>query len=115
MLDGDVDGEPEQATVPPPEVHPTPPGGVLSGPEVGPSGADPTAYDPTLIVDPLPDGGVITPPPPPEAETTTIGLHPEQDATDAGSQAGDLIGGVATTGSGGSAVGPVPVGATPAF
>lgn len=60
---------------PPPESTSGPIGGVLGGPEVGPSGSDPTAFDPSLIANPPPDG-VLTPPPPPEGDTSLDGYVP---------------------------------------
>jgi hypothetical protein len=77
MLDGDSTGDIgdgyDLAAAPPPEIDPTPPGGVLGGPVVGPSAGDPTAYDPTLTPG-LPTSDVITPPPAPEGDMSFDGV-----------------------------------------
>jgi hypothetical protein len=104
MLDGDL----ELAMGPPPEVQPGPPGGVLDGPDLTSSGNG-AGYHPGS-----PDGGDFQPPPP-EGDPNLVGMYPDADAEAAGSEAGALIGGVATTGAGGEAVGPAPVEPTDAF
>jgi hypothetical protein len=68
-----LDGDPMPALGPPPEVQPGPPGGVLGGPDLTPSG-DGIGYHPTD-----PAGGDF-PPPPPEGDPNLIGMYPGHDA-----------------------------------
>lgn len=83
-----LDGEFDLAMAPPPEIDPAPPGGILGDPQTMPSGGDPTAL-------PLPTTGPDVPPRPPEGDPSLAGILPENDV--------------------GAGVGPLPVGATPAF